>query len=431
MHLSHLTVADFRSYRWADLELGPGSTVLLGANGVGKTNLVEAVGYLGSHQSHRVSSDAQLVRFGQDRARIAGRVHRGSRTVALELEILPGRSNRVAINRGAPVRAKEGLGILRTVVFAPEDLNLVTGEPGGRRRLLDQLMVQLRPALGEAATDFERVLRQRNALLKSARKARRWGPEEEATLEVWDEHLCAAGARLLHGRLHVLRLLAHPLREMYGALTNGSKAATYAYESTVPLARGTHAEVPPVADLAADMRRALVAQRDEEQARALTLVGPHRDELALFLGPAPARGYASHGETWSLALALRLAAYDVLVADDPDPDGRPVLILDDVFAELDAARRRRLAALVGRAEQVIVTAAALEDVPAELAGPRVLIRQDAEGSEAVPAAAPVEGDIRAPRGAGGTEGEAPGAGADDAADDVTPPADPAEDDPDG
>ena len=307
MYLSHLTVADFRSYRWADLELTPGSTVLLGANGVGKTNLVEAIGYLGAQQSHRVSSDAQLVRFGRDRARIAGRVHRGSRAVALELEILPGRSNRVAINRGAPVRAKEGLGILRTVVFAPEDLSLVTGEPGGRRRLLDQLMVQLRPALGEAAADYERVLRQRNALLKSSRGSRRWGPEEDATLAVWDEHLCAAGARLLHGRLHVLRLLARPLQEMYAALTNGSKAAAYAYESTVPLARGTHAEVPAVADLAADMHRTLEAQREEERARALTLVGPHRDELALFLGPAPARGYASHGETWSLALALRLA----------------------------------------------------------------------------------------------------------------------------
>ena len=404
MYLSHLTVADFRSYRWADLELTPGSTVLLGANGVGKTNLVEAIGYLGAQQSHRVSSDAQLVRFGRGRARIAGRVHRGSRTVALELEILPGRSNRVAINRGAPVRAKEGLGILRTVVFAPEDLSLVTGEPGGRRRLLDQLMVQLRPALGEAAADYERVLRQRNALLKSSRGSRRWGPEEDATLAVWDEHLCAAGARLLHGRLHVLRLLARPLQEMYAALTNGSKAAAYAYESTVPLARGTHAEVPAVADLAVDMRRTLESQREEERARALTLVGPHRDELALFLGPAPARGYASHGETWSLALALRMAAYDVLVADDPDPDARPVLILDDVFAELDAARRRRLAALVHRAEQVIVTAAALEDVPEELTAHRVLIRQDAEGSEAVAAAAPVEGDIREPRREGGADG---------------------------
>lgn len=397
MYLSRLTVADFRSYRWADVELPPGPTVLLGANGVGKTNLVEAIGYLASQQSHRVSQDAQLVRFGRDRARIAGRVHRGSRSVALELEILPGRSNRVAINRGAPVRAKEGLGILRAMVFAPEDLGLVTQEPGGRRRFLDQLMVQLRPALGEAAADYERVLRQRNALLKAARSRRGWGAEEESTLEVWDEHLCAAGARLLHGRLHVLRLLARPLQEDYAALTNGSKTAAFAYDSTVPAARGTHAEVPAVAELAASMREALRAQRDEEQARALTLVGPHRDELTLFLGPAPARGYASHGETWSLALALRLAAYDVLAADDPDPDGRPVLILDDVFAELDAARRARLATLVGRAEQVIVTAAALEDIPEALTGSRVLIRQDAEGSEAVAAAAPEEGDIRVPR----------------------------------
>lgn len=401
MYLSQLTVADFRSYRSAHLSLGPGATVLVGANGVGKTNLVEAVGYLGTQTSHRVSQDAPLVRFGQDRAMIGARVHRGSRAVALHLEILPGRSNRVAINRGAPVRAREGLGILRTVVFAPEDLALVTQDPGGRRRFLDQLMVQLRPALGEAATDYERVLRQRNALLKTARQQRRWGPEEDATLAVWDEHLCTAGARLLNGRLHVLQLLAAPLRQMYAALTNGSKPATFSYESSVPGVSGTHRQVPPVEEIAAAMRQGLAEVRDQERARALTLVGPHRDELTLFLGPAPARGFASHGETWSLALALRLASYDVLVADDSDPDARPVLILDDVFAELDAARRGRLAGLVGRAEQVLLTAAAVEDIPEELQAARVLVRQDAEGSETVAepqeAPLPVEGDVRRAR----------------------------------
>ena len=401
MYLSQLTVADFRSYRSAHLTLSPGATVLVGANGVGKTNLVEAVGYLGSHTSHRVSQDAPLVRFGQDRARIGARIHRGSRAVALELEILPGRSNRVAVNRGAPVRAREGLGILRTVVFAPEDLALVTQDPGGRRRFLDQLMVQLRPALGEAAADYERVLRQRNALLKTARQQGRWGPEEEATLAVWDEHLSTAGARLLNGRLHVLQLLAAPLRQMYAALTNGSKPATFAYESTVPGVSGTHQQVPSVQQIAAAMRQALEDAHEQERARALTLVGPHRDELALFLGPAPARGFASHGETWSLALALRLASYDVLVADDPDPDARPVLILDDVFAELDAARRGRLAGLVSRAEQVLLTAAAVEDIPEELHAVRVLVRQDADGSETVAETAdhplPVEGDIRRAR----------------------------------
>ena len=411
MYLSQLSVADFRSYRSAHLELRPGATVLVGANGVGKTNLVEAIGYLSTQVSHRVSHDASLVRIGEQRALVAGRVHRGSRSVALELEVMPGRSNRVAINRGAPVRAKEGLGILRTVVFAPEDLALVTQDPAGRRRFLDQLMVQLRPALGEASADYERALRQRNALLKTARQTRRWGAEEDATLAVWDQHLSAAGARLLNGRLHVLQLLAQPLARMYEALTNGSKAATFTYDSTVPGVSGTHRAVPEVAELAAAMREGLERMHEQERSRGLTLVGPHRDELALFLGPAPARGYASHGETWSLALALRLASFEVLVEDDPDPDARPVLILDDVFAELDAARRSRLAALVGRAEQVIFTAAAEKDIPAELGAERVVVRQDAEGSfvavaeadaadsDGRPSAAEIrEGDIRAVRG---------------------------------
>lgn len=376
MHISHLSLTNYRSYTQAELTLQPGNNVLVGHNGVGKTNVAEALGYLATHASHRVSNDAPLVHFGAGQALVRGRVHHGERAVAVELEINPGKSNRVAINRGAPQRAREGLGIVRSVLFAPEDLQLVTGDPGVRRRFLDELIVQMRPALGDARSEYERVLKQRNALLKSARKAGQWTAEHESTLVVWDEHLARAGSRLLNGRLHVLQMLAAPLADAYSQLADGNKAAGYHYESTVPLATGQHAEAPAEAELADAMLEELQQRHREERDRAVTLVGPHRDDVVLSLGPAPAKGYASHGETWSLALALRLASYEVLVADDPDPDARPILILDDVFAELDTTRRRRLASMAYRAEQVLVTAAVVEDVPEELTGPRVTVSMD-------------------------------------------------------
>ena len=380
MYLSHLSLTDYRSYHQLDLALEPGPTVLVGSNGVGKTNIAEAVGYLASQDSHRVSQDSALVRFGADQARVRGRIHRGERAVSVELEINPGRSNRAVINRGSPQRAREARGLLRCVLFAPEDLHLVTGDPSVRRRFLDELMVQLRPALGDARSDYDRVLRQRNALLKNARQSRSWTEEHEYTLAVWDEHLSRAGARLLNGRLHVLQLLAEPLSQAYRALTDGTKVAGFTYESTVPEATGRHAVVPDEAQLYEALLRQLTHWRKAERDRGLTLSGPHRDELLLELGPAPAKGFASHGETWSFALALKLASYQVMVEDDPDPDGRPVLILDDVFAELDAGRRSRLATLVEGAEQLLVTAAVAEDIPAELAGRRIVVQLTEDGS---------------------------------------------------
>lgn len=381
MYLSHLSLTDFRSYHQLELPLEPGPTVLVGSNGVGKTNIAEAVGYLATQDSHRVPQDAALVRFGAQQARVRGRIHRGERAVSVELEINPGRSNRAVINRGAPQRAREALGLLRCVLFAPEDLHLVTGDPNGRRRFLDDLMVQLRPALGGARSDYDRVLRQRNALLKNARQSRSWTEEHDITLAVWDEHLSRAGARLLNGRLHVLQLLARPLTESYRALTDGTKAAAYTYESTVPDASGRPATVPSEQELYEALLRQLTEGHTQDRDRGLTLTGPHRDELLLELGPAPAKGFASHGETWSFALALKLASYQVMVEDDADPDARPVLILDDVFAELDADRRSRLARLVDGAEQLLVTAAVAEDIPAELAGGRVGVRTTEDGSQ--------------------------------------------------
>lgn len=384
MYLSHLSLTHYRSYAQADLALSPGPNVLVGSNGVGKTNIVEAVGYLSTQASHRVSTDGPLVTFGASQAIVRGRIHRGDRAVSLELEINPGKSNRAAVNRGAPQRAREGLGLLRSVLFAPEDLGLITGDPTLRRRFLDDLVVQLRPALGDARSDYDRVLKQRNALLKNAKLSGRWTEEHDHTLGVWDEHLARAGARVLNGRLHVLRLLAGPLTESYADLAEGRKSAGFSYESTVPAAAGQHQRVPDEQDLYAGLLAELESVRQRERDRGVTLVGPHRDDLALTLGPAPVKGYASHGETWSMALSLKLASYQVLVADDPDPDSRPVLILDDVFAELDAERRSRLAALTSGAEQLLVTAAVAGDIPEELRGPRIGVVLGDEGSEIRP-----------------------------------------------
>ncbi|MGG5752502.1 DNA replication/repair protein RecF [Zafaria sp. Z1313] len=396
MYVSHVSLTDFRSYAQANLELSPGTTVLLGPNGVGKTNVAEAIGYLATLSSHRVSTDAALIRFGAERAIVRARAVRGTQATAVELEITAGKANRARINRANPVRAKDAAGIIRTVLFAPEDLALVKGDPGSRRRFLDELLVLLQPHQAATRGDYERVLKQRNALLKSARAAGRFTSAHEATLEVWDQHLAEAGARLLRGRLDTLERLAPHLDGAYAGITDGSKDVGALYRSSITgevdddgapagddgagaeLARAT------TAGLAERFLAELVAQRQRELDRGLTLVGPHRDELHLTLGGAPAKGYASHGETWSLALALRLASYRALLEDDPREGAGPVLILDDVFAELDTGRRARLAALVADAEQVIVTAAVASDVPASLGGRVFAV---APGSIGIPAEA--------------------------------------------
>lgn len=387
MYISHVSLTDFRSYAQADVELGPGTNVLVGPNGVGKTNIVEAIGYLATLSSHRVTNDAPLLRFGTDRALVRARVQRAKLVTSLEVEITAGKANRARINRANPVRARDILGIVRTVLFAPEDLALVKGDPSNRRRFLDELLVILRP--GEAATrgDYERVLKQRNALLKSARNGGKLSTAHESTLDVWDTHLARAGARVLRGRLEVLRLLSPYLGAAYASLADANKEAHAYYQATISpdfeseatenkaLDTEDVSRIAPAALLHAgtaeieDMfLEALLNTREKELERGITLVGPHRDDVLLTLGTAPAKGYASHGETWSLALALRLAAYKVMGEDDPRPGAGPILILDDVFAELDATRRTRLATIVAGADQVIVTAAVASDVPAELGG---------------------------------------------------------------
>ncbi|APU41339.1 MULTISPECIES: DNA replication/repair protein RecF [unclassified Streptomyces] len=367
MHVSHLSLADFRSYARAEVPLDPGVTAFVGPNGQGKTNLVEAVGYLATLGSHRVSSDAPLVRMGAERAVIRAAVTQGERRQLVELELNPGRANRARINRSSQVRPRDVLGIVRTVLFAPEDLALVKGDPGERRKFLDELVTARSPRMAGVRSDYDRVLKQRNTLLKSAAMARRHGGRsmDLSTLDVWDQHLARAGAELLAQRLDLLATLLPLADKAYEQLAPGGGPLGLAYrcsagESVDSGAARTREALYEV------LLAALGEVRKQEIERGVTLVGPHRDDVLLRLGELPAKGYASHGESWSYALALRLASYELLRSEGSEP----VLILDDVFAELDARRRERLAELVAPGEQVLVTAAVDDDVPGVLVGAR-------------------------------------------------------------
>ena len=386
MHVRHLTVSDFRSYPTAELPLEPGITTLVGLNGQGKTNLVEAIGYLATLSSHRVSTDQPLVRFGAEQAVIRGAVVRDGRETMLELELNPGRANRARLGRSPVSRPREVLGTLRTVLFAPEDLALVKGDPSERRRFLDDLLVARQPRWAGVRSDYDKALKQRNALLKSAQPLLRKGsrrrppprtadePVDDArasalhTLDVWNEHLAAVGSQLLYARLRLLRDLGPYLAKAYDEVSAGQSDARVSYKSSlresaaVALAAG---EVPEIEALRAELLATFEEVRDKEVERGISLVGPHRDDLVLSLGQLPAKGYASHGESWSFALGLKLAAYQLLRHDLGED---PVLILDDVFAELDTGRRERLAAMVADCEQVLITAAVDADVPNSLVG---------------------------------------------------------------
>jgi DNA replication and repair protein RecF len=371
VHVTYLALNDFRSYTTAELRLDRGVTALVGPNGQGKTNLVEAIGYVATLGSHRVATDAPLVRLGAQRAVIRAAVARAGRSTTVELEVVPGGTNRARVNRSAVPRPREVLGILRSVLFAPEDLSLVKGDPDGRRRFMDELLVARAPRFAGVRSDYERVLRQRNALLKSAGATIRAGRGDVRTLDVWDTHLATAGAELLAGRLRLVHLLSPLLSTAYERVASGQGPAAIGYRSS--LGEDVAAEQPPGRELLqARLLDALARCRTQELERGVSLVGPHRDDLTISLGPFPAKGFASHGESWSLALGLRLASYELLREDaGPDGDGEPVLILDDVFAELDTGRRDKLAELVAKAEQVLVTAAVPQDVPEQLEGARL------------------------------------------------------------
>jgi DNA replication and repair protein RecF len=364
MYVRRVELTDFRSYERVTVDFDPGVSVLVGQNGMGKTNLIEALGYVATLDSHRVATDAPLVRAGASSAVIRSEIVHDGRELLVELEIVPGRANRARLNRSPVRRSREVLGALRMVLFAPEDLELVRGDPAERRRYLDALLVARLPRFAGVRADYDRVVKQRNALLRTAYLTRKVGGtrgQDLSTLAVWDQHLAHHGAELLAGRLELAAGLGPHLTKAYDAVAAGRSTASIAYAS-----RLGESLVPDRPQLEQALLASLAERRQNEIERGVTLVGPHRDDLSLTLGELPAKGYASHGESWSFALALRLAAYDLLRADGIEP----VLVLDDVFAELDSGRRERLAALVSDATQLLVTCAVPEDVPATLQGAR-------------------------------------------------------------
>ncbi len=390
MYLSNLALIDYRSYERAVVAFDPGISCLVGRNGYGKTNLVEAIGYLATLSSHRVSADSALVRQGRQAAVIQARVVAGGRPRVLEVEIYAGRANRARIDREA-ARPADLLGITKTVLFAPEDLALIRDEPGVRRRFLDQVMIQRRPRMAKVKADYGKVLRQRGALLKSlAAKARRAIAYDARSLEVWDIQLADLGGQIMAERAAIIGRMRPHVADYYEKIAGEGKPARLDYEAKAdagtwrfpsPLeisesdaaAADIEARERILGDAEANarlLREALAAVREKEIERGANLVGPHRDDMRVALGTFPARGFASHGESWSLALALRLASWRLLAEDGQD---QPILVLDDVFAELDALRRERLAAIAAQAEQVFVTAAVGEDLPGALAGATFLV----------------------------------------------------------
>lgn len=364
MYVSELDLRDFRSWPELRLELAPGATVFAGRNGHGKTNIVEAVYYTAHLRSHRVSNDGPLILSGADNARVSATTVNEGRALTTHLLLKASGANQVQINRTRLKSPRELLGVLRCVMFSPEDLRLVGGEPAERRRFLDDLMSLRTPRLNGVRMDYERVLRQRNALLRSSNMALRRGYQDEsgaaalATLDVWDAQLAAHGAQLIAGRLQLVDALAPLITSAYASVAPESRAASVRYKATI----GETGSDRDPALFEAAMLAELGRRRREEIDRGTTVTGPHRDDLVLMLGDNPAKGYASHGETWSYALALHLAEYQLLAGEGTDP----VLILDDVFAELDAKRRERLVAVAESAEQVLITAAVGDDLPSNL-----------------------------------------------------------------
>jgi DNA replication and repair protein RecF len=446
--LTALRLTDFRSYARAELALRPGATLFLGPNGQGKTNLIEAVHYLACLGSHRVAGDQPLVRAGAASAVVSARVAAGGddrRRLAVDLEINLGRPNKARLNQ-APVRPRDVVGALRVVLFAPEDLVLAQGEPAARRAFIDALITSRWPRLAGVRADYDRALRQRTALLKAlSGRGPKAVPGWDETLEVWDERLVGLGAEITAARLNTVAALRDRFAARYAAIAPARDPAGLAYASHVALGtepaeagqsgpdrvesgrvesgrsgsgpvesdrvgpiRPAAGAAPVIAQL---YRAAIARRRQDEIARGQSLVGPHRDDLALDLGGLPVRGYASHGEAWSVALALRLASFDLLRADGLEP----VLLLDDVFAQLDDQRRHRLGEVVAGAEQVLITAAVAADVPPGLAGAVVEVEHGALTPLAGPppsaASAPVPGDRpgRQSDGPSGLPGGAPSA----------------------
>jgi DNA replication and repair protein RecF len=377
--VTHLSLTDFRNYSTAEVALETGANLFVGSNGQGKTNLVESLGFLSTLGSHRVSTDHAMIRQGAESAIIRARLEYGERQMLAEVQLNRVGANRAQVNRSA-IKTRELPRYFSSVLFAPEDLALVRGEPSGRRRFLDELLVLRSPRFSGVLSDYERVVRQRNTLLKSAR-ASGLKTTQLGTLEIWDERLVALGSELIVARSALIAELLPEVTASYMAVAGADHHAALTSQLSIfasdPNADGDldpqaiHREGLTLSTASSAFRDALERVRRNELDRGLTLVGPHRDDLVLELNGLPARGYASHGESWSFALALKLAS--ALLLRRESAVGDPVLMLDDVFAELDESRRGRLASAVAGFEQVLITAAVLDDVPDELTGNTVHI----------------------------------------------------------
>lgn len=368
LYIRSLELRDFRSWPELKVELKPGITIFIGRNGFGKTNIVEAIGYLAHLSSHRVSTDAPLVRANAGDARISAVAVNQGRELAAHLLIKPHAANQGQINRTRVKSPRELLGVIKTVLFAPEDLALVRGEPAERRRYLDDIIATRRPRMAGVKADYDKVLKQRNALLKTATIALRrgYGTEEGAaalaTLDTWDGQLARLGAEVMAARFALVQDLSSQIRDAYQTIAPESRPAAVNYKTTIDQGLAQFGEFD-AGIIEATLLTELAAKRQREIERGMSLVGPHRDDLELHLGGQPAKGFASHGETWSFALSMRIAEFNLLRSDGTDP----ILILDDVFSELDAGRREKLVGIARDAEQVIITAAVSDDLPANLA----------------------------------------------------------------
>jgi len=373
MYIKHLSLAHFRNYETAEVELKPGVNLLVGPNGQGKTNLVEAIRYLSTLSSHRVAGYVPMIRQEQPQAVVRALASFDDRDMLIELELNRTTPNKARVNKSPAARVRDILGYVNSVTFAPEDLDIVKRDPSNRRAFIDELVVQVWPRFAGVYSDYERVLKQRNTLLKTARQTGAKG-SALSTLDAWDQSLISYGSEIIAARLDLVERLRPHLFEAYQSIAIANNeprilvrssllgsAIVQSDEDSENLEFITITDRQEIEEL---YRSKLSLVRPKELERGITLVGPHRDDLVLMLGTLPAKGYASHGESWSYALALRLASIALLRAETRSGD--PILILDDVFAELDAGRRERLAAMVANNEQVLITAAVAEDVPQQL-----------------------------------------------------------------
>lgn len=372
MFVKHLTLSHFRNHKNTEITFEPGVNLLVGPNGQGKTNVVEAIEYVSTLSSHRVAGYQPLINKDSSQAIIRLKVSHETRDVLVDLELNRDNPNQLRINQSPIPKMRDVLGTVYSVVFAPEDIDIVKRDPSNRRSFIDQLLIQFAPRMSGVISDYERVLKQRNTLLKTARQTGAKG-SALSTLDAWDESLIKFGSEIIQSRLNLIDRLKPLLTEAYQAIAISNNEPSILMKSSLlgqavvddyEEAELEHLTLDELQKVPEIYREKLAAVRGKELERGITLIGPHRDDLVLMLGDLPAKGYASHGESWSYALALRLASAKLLAAESKTGD--PVVILDDVFAELDAGRRERLASLVADNEQVIITAAVAEDVPASL-----------------------------------------------------------------